>query len=65
MTTRAAQVSDVIIKDLAGSAVIHISRSAVHRDLFGRVLHLIKDPEARRLPPLGNLEPSTPAPTAS
>ena len=43
------RVSDVILKDLAGSAVIHIGRSAVHRDLFGRVLHLVKDPQARRL----------------
>jgi putative ATP-binding cassette transporter len=58
-------VREVIIKDLAASAVIHISRSAVHRDLFTRVLHLVKDPGARRLPPLGSLEPATPAPTAS
>ena len=53
------------MKDLAGSAVIHIGRSAAHRDLFGRVLHLVKDPEARRLPPVGSPEPSTPALTAS
>jgi vitamin B12/bleomycin/antimicrobial peptide transport system ATP-binding/permease protein len=55
------RVSDVIRKELAGSAIIHIGPSAVHRDLFGRVLHLVKDPEARRLPPAGNPAPSTPA----
>ena len=59
------KVSDVIVKDLAGSAVIHIGRSAAHPDLFGRVLHLIKDPEARRLPPVGIPAPATPALTAS
>ena len=46
-------MSDVIRKELAGSAVIHIGPSDVHRDLFERVLHLVKDPEARRLPPVG------------
>ena len=59
------RVSDVILKDLAGSAVIHIGRSALHRDLFGRVLHLVKDPQARRLPPVAKLQPSTSAPTPS
>ena len=54
-------VSDVIAKDLAGSGVIHIGRTAVHSDLFGRVLHLVKDPEARGLGPVGSLESSTPA----
>jgi putative ATP-binding cassette transporter len=59
------KVSDVIAKDLAGSAVIHIGRSAAHGDLFGRVLHLVKDPEARRLPSVGNLARSRPVLTAS
>jgi putative ATP-binding cassette transporter len=59
------RVSDVIVKDLAGSAVIHIGRSVVYRDLFTRVLHLVKDPEARRLPPVAGLNPSTAALTTS
>ncbi len=59
------RVSDVIRKELAGSAVIHIGPSAVHRDLFERVLHLVKDPQARRLPPAGSLQPAAAALTAS
>jgi len=58
-------VSDVIVKDLAGSGVIHIGRTTVHSDLFGRVLHLVKDPEARRLRPMRSLESSTPTLTPS
>ena len=54
-------VSDVIAKDLAGSGVIHIGRTTVHSDLFGRVLRLVKEPEARGLGPVGSLESSTPA----
>ena len=57
------RVSDVIVKDLAGSGVIHIGSQ--HSDLFGRVLRLVKDPEARRLRPVGSLESSTPALTPS
>jgi vitamin B12/bleomycin/antimicrobial peptide transport system ATP-binding/permease protein len=57
------RVSDVIVKDLAGSGVIHIGSQ--HSDLFGRVLRLVKDPEARRLPLVGSLESSTPALTPS
>ena len=37
------RVCDVIVKDLAGSGLIHIGRTALHGDLFGRVLHLVKD----------------------
>jgi vitamin B12/bleomycin/antimicrobial peptide transport system ATP-binding/permease protein len=59
------RVNEVIVKELAGSGVIHISRTARHRDLFGRVLHLVKDPESRRLRALGRLQPSTAAPTPS
>ncbi len=55
------RVSDVIVKDLAGSGVIHIGHTALHSDLFGRVLHLVNDPEARRLGPAGSLESLTPA----
>ena len=53
------RVSEVIVKDLAGSGVIHIGRTPLHGDLFGRVLHLVKDPEARWFRPVGSLESST------
>ena len=57
------RVNDVIVKDLAGSGVIHIGRTTLHSDLFGRVLHLVKDPEARGIQPAGGLEYSAPPPT--
>ena len=53
------RVSDVIVKDLAGSGVIHIARTTLRSDLFGRVLHLVKGPEARWFQPVGSLESST------
>ena len=59
------RVSDVIVKDFAGSGVIHIGCTTRHSDLFGRVLRLVKDPEARRLRPVGSSESSTPALTPS
>jgi putative ATP-binding cassette transporter len=54
------RVSDVIAQDLAGSGVIHIGRSTLRSDLFGRVLHLVKDTEARWFEPVGGLEFSPP-----
>ena len=59
------RVSEVIVKDLAGSGVIHIGRTTLHSDLFGRVLHLVKDPKARWFRPVGGLESSTPPLTPS
>ena len=59
------RVSDVIVKDLAGSGVIHIGHTVLHSDLFGRVLHLVKDREARGFQSVGSLESSTPALTPS
>jgi putative ATP-binding cassette transporter len=53
------RVSDVIVKDLAGSGVIHIGRSTLRSDLFGRVLHLVNGPEARSFQPPGGLGFST------
>ena len=41
-------VIDIFTKDLAQTAVIHIGRSDAHH-FFPRVLHLIKDPMARKL----------------
>ena len=54
------RVCDVIAKDLAGSGVIHIGRTILRSDLFGRVLHLVKDPAARSFQPVGSLEFSPP-----
>ena len=53
------RVSDVIVKDLAGSGVIHIGHTVLHSDLFGRVLHLVKDREAPGFPPVGSLKSAT------
>jgi putative ATP-binding cassette transporter len=54
------RVCDVIAKDLAGSGVIHIGRTTLRNDLFGRVLHLVKDPQTFWFHPEGDLEPSAP-----
>jgi len=43
------QVSGAITADLARTGVIHIGRDADPEQLFGQVLHLVKDPCARRL----------------
>ncbi len=43
------QVSKVIAEDLAHTGVIHIGRDADPGQLYGRVLHLVKDPNAHRL----------------
>jgi putative ATP-binding cassette transporter len=36
-------------KELVHTGIIHIGRAGAHRHLFGRVLHLVKDPALRRL----------------
>jgi vitamin B12/bleomycin/antimicrobial peptide transport system ATP-binding/permease protein len=41
---------DIFAKDLAKTSIIHIGRSDAHH-MFSRVLHLIKDPAAKTLPP--------------
>ncbi|HEX3395983.1 MAG TPA: ABC transporter ATP-binding protein/permease [Steroidobacteraceae bacterium] len=41
-------VVDIFTKDLAQSGIIHIGRTDAHH-LFSRVLHLIKDPTAKKL----------------
>lgn len=43
------RVIDVLGKDLRHTGIIHIGRATAHDRLFGRVLHLVKDPETRRL----------------
>ena len=48
---------DIFTKDLAKSTIIHIGRNDGH-NTFSRVLHLIKDPDGNKLPPI-------PAPAAA
>jgi putative ATP-binding cassette transporter len=43
------RVIDVLSHDLQQTGIIYIGRIAVHDRLFGRTLHLVKDPNARRL----------------
>jgi vitamin B12/bleomycin/antimicrobial peptide transport system ATP-binding/permease protein len=45
------RVIDVLVKDFEHTGIIHIGRSAADDHVFGRTLHLVKDPEARRLAP--------------
>jgi vitamin B12/bleomycin/antimicrobial peptide transport system ATP-binding/permease protein len=54
-------VLEVLTKDLAHSGVIYIGRGEAQERLFARVVHLIKDPGARRLP----RKSSGPAPAQS
>jgi vitamin B12/bleomycin/antimicrobial peptide transport system ATP-binding/permease protein len=44
-----ARVIDVLCKEMKASTVIHISRMGATDPMFTRILHLIKDPETRRL----------------
>ena len=43
------RISDFMSSDLKQTAIIYIGRSDVHRKLFPRTLHLVKDPTVRRL----------------
>jgi putative ATP-binding cassette transporter len=51
-------ILDLFGKDLQHTGVIHIGRADAHDHVFSRVLHLIKDPDLRRLATAG------PAPAA-
>jgi vitamin B12/bleomycin/antimicrobial peptide transport system ATP-binding/permease protein len=44
-----AAVLEIITKDLGRTCVIHIGRADAHDHFFSRVLHLVKDPDGRRL----------------
>jgi vitamin B12/bleomycin/antimicrobial peptide transport system ATP-binding/permease protein len=56
-----ARITDVLAKDLKGSAVIHIGRQTANDKTFKRVLHLVKDPTVRRLPRKGRVRKKSPA----
>ncbi len=42
-------IIDVLKSDLGRTGIIHIGRAAAHGGLFGRTVHLVMDPDARRL----------------
>jgi len=44
-----ARITEVLGKELAHTAVIHVGRARASETLFPRVLHLVKDPATRRL----------------
>ena len=54
-----ATVRDVLAKELQHSAVIHIGRQVTDDHTFGRVLHLVKDPNVRRLTRKGHHSKTT------
>lgn len=43
------RVTDVLARELAHTAVVHVGRSRALAAQFGRELHLVKDPSTRRL----------------
>jgi putative ATP-binding cassette transporter len=54
-----ARIIDVFGKELARSAIVYVGRAPADAALFPRVLHLVKDPAARRL---ARAQPPSPAP---
>jgi vitamin B12/bleomycin/antimicrobial peptide transport system ATP-binding/permease protein len=52
-------ILDLFGKDLEHTGVIHIGRADAHDRVFSRVLHLVKDPDLRRL------QPAAPQPATS
>ena len=45
------RVREILIQDLKHSGVLYIGRTGAQDSIFGRVIHLVNDPEGRRLPP--------------
>ncbi len=61
------RIMDVLVKDFQHTGIIHIGRAEAHDHVFGRTLHLVKDPNSRVLPcaPAGGASPpATPLATA-
>jgi vitamin B12/bleomycin/antimicrobial peptide transport system ATP-binding/permease protein len=48
----APRVRQMLTQELAHTGVLYIGRSGAQDVLFGRMIHLVNDPEGRRLPPL-------------
>ena len=47
----APRVRDILTQDLKRTGILYIGRAGAHDPLFGRVIHLVNDPEGRGLPP--------------
>jgi putative ATP-binding cassette transporter len=45
------RVREILTQDLKHAGVLYIGRTGAQDPLFGRVIHLVNDPEGRRLPP--------------
>jgi len=45
------RVREILTQDLKQAGVLYIGRTGAQDPLFGRVIHLVNDPEGRRLPP--------------
>src|SRR5580698_3715054 len=45
------RVREILTQDLKNAGVLYIGRTGAQDPMFGRVIHLVNDPEGRRLPP--------------
>jgi putative ATP-binding cassette transporter len=45
------RVREILTQDLKHAGVLYIGRTGAQDPIFGRVIHLVNDPEGRRLPP--------------
>jgi vitamin B12/bleomycin/antimicrobial peptide transport system ATP-binding/permease protein len=45
------RVREILTQDLKDAGVLYIGRTGAQDSMFGRVIHLVNDPEGRRLPP--------------
>jgi putative ATP-binding cassette transporter len=45
------RVREILTQDLKDTGVLYIGRTGAQDSMFGRVIHLVNDPEGRRLPP--------------
>ena len=45
------RVREVLTQDLKHAGVLYIGRTGAQDSVFGRMIHLVNDPEGRRLPP--------------
>jgi vitamin B12/bleomycin/antimicrobial peptide transport system ATP-binding/permease protein len=57
------RVREMLTQELKNTGVLYIGRSGAQDVLFGRAIHLVNDPEGRRLPPLSR--PQTAAVSSS
>jgi vitamin B12/bleomycin/antimicrobial peptide transport system ATP-binding/permease protein len=53
------RVREILAQDLKRAGVLYIGRTGAQDSTFGRVIHLVNDPEGRRLPPQSRPHPAT------